>query len=84
MTVKELIYAEIEKLREENLDEFYEVVKRFAQIKSEQQKTGALSKLKRIKIQAPVDFAANLDLYLSGEKQIASDSEAALVYLKSE
>lgn len=75
MTTKELIYAEIDKLKEENLDELYEVVKRFAQIKSAQQKPSALSKLKRIKIQAPVDFAANLDLYLSGEKQIASDSD---------
>jgi len=75
MTVKELIYAEIDRLKEENLDELYEVVKRFAQIKSAQQKTGALSKLKRIKIQAPVDFAANLDLYLAGEKQIVNDSD---------
>ncbi len=75
MTVKELIYAEIEKLKAESLDELYEVVKRFAQIKSAQQKTSALSKLKRIKIQGPVDFAANLDLYLSGEKQIVNDSD---------
>jgi DNA polymerase/3'-5' exonuclease PolX len=74
MTVKELIHAEIDKLKEESLSGLYEVVKRFAQIKSAQQKTGALSKLKHIKIQAPVDFAANLDLYLSGEKRIASDS----------
>lgn len=73
MTARELIYAEIDKLGEENLDELYEVVKRFAQIKLEQRKPGALSKLKRIKIQAPADFATNIDLYLSGEKQIASD-----------
>lgn len=74
MTARELIYAEIDKLGEENLDELYEVVKQFAQIKLEQRKPGALSKLKRIKIQAPADFATNIDLYLSGEKQIASDS----------
>ncbi|MSP12566.1 MAG: hypothetical protein EXR62_06375 [Chloroflexi bacterium] len=73
MTVKDLIYAEIDKLEEENLSELYEVVKHFAQIKSPQHKTGALHKLKRIKIQAPEDFAANLDLYLSGEKQLAND-----------
>ena len=29
-----------------------------------------MSKLKRIKIDAPEDFAANLDLYLSGEKSV--------------
>lgn len=65
MNAKELIYAEIDKLKEESLNELYEVVKRFAEIKSARQKTGALAKLKRIKIQTPVDFAANLDLYLS-------------------
>lgn len=75
MTKKELIYAEIDKLKEENLDELYEVVKRFAQIKLAPQKSGALAKLKRVKIQAPVDFAANLDLYLNGEKQISSDTD---------
>ncbi len=33
-----------------------------------QKKTGILSKLKQIKIQAPEDFAQNIDLYLNGEK----------------
>lgn len=31
-------------------------------------KQGVLSKLKEIKIQAPEDFAQNIDLYLNGEK----------------
>ena len=69
MTIKELIYAEIDNIGEENLDELYEVVKRFVQAKATYQKKSTLSKLKQIKIQAPQDFAANLDLYLSGEKQ---------------
>lgn len=30
MTLKELIYAEISKIEEDNLDELYEFVKRFA------------------------------------------------------
>lgn len=72
MTVKELIYAEIDKVEEENLDALYEVVKRFNQIKTTS-KTGILSKLKQIKIQAPEDFAANLDLYLSGKKQLVNN-----------
>jgi hypothetical protein len=75
MTVKELIYTEIDKIGEESLDELYEIVQRFVQIKSNQHKAGALSKLRRIKIQAPADFAANLDLYLSGEKQLDSDPD---------
>jgi hypothetical protein len=60
MTVKDLIYAEIDKIGEENLDELYEVVQNFVHIKSNQHRTGALSKLRRIKIQAPEDFAAKL------------------------
>jgi hypothetical protein len=70
MTLKELIYEEINKLEEENLEELYQVVKRFAQVKSTTPKLGALAKLKRVKIQAPIDFTANLDLYLNGEKQV--------------
>jgi hypothetical protein len=73
MTIKELIYEEINKLEEENLSELSEVVKRFAQVKSPKPKLGALAKLKRVKIQAPVDFTANIDLYLNGEKQIEPD-----------
>jgi hypothetical protein len=32
-----------------------------------------MSRLKRIKIDAPENFAANLDLYLSGEKSVHPD-----------
>jgi len=71
MTLKELIYAEINKVEEDNLDELYEFVKQFANTKSTAKpKTGILNKLKRIKIQAPVDFATNIDQYMSGEKNL--------------
>ena len=71
MTLKELIYAEINKIEEDNLDELYEFVKQFANAKSiARPKTGILNKLKRIKIQAPVDFATNIDQYMSGEKNL--------------
>ncbi|MGL5833186.1 MAG: hypothetical protein ACRC1Z_08130 [Waterburya sp.] len=75
MTIKELIYAEIDGVGEENLVELYEVVKDFVEAKANQHKSGVLSKLKRVKIQASEDFAANLDLYLSGEKQFVNNSE---------
>ncbi len=75
MTMRELIDAEINKVGEENLGELYEVVKQFAQTRSVERKQGALSKLKRIKIEAPEDFAVNLDLYLSGEKPFASEPD---------
>lgn len=68
MTLKDSIEAEIDELEEDNLDELYELVKRFAETKA-QKKPGILSKLKQIKIQAPEDFAANVDLYLSNEKK---------------
>lgn len=64
MTIKDLIYAEIDKLEVENLDELYEIVKRFAQEKAGETQPGVLSRLKRIKTQAPEDFATNLDLDL--------------------
>jgi hypothetical protein len=71
MTLKELIYAEINKIEEDNLDELYQFVKQLAIAKSTAKpKTGILNKLKRIKIQAPVDFAANVDLYMNGEKNL--------------
>ncbi|MFM7427297.1 MAG: DUF2281 domain-containing protein [Elainella sp.] len=37
---------------------------------TQNQQAGALSKLKQIKIQAPADFAENLDRYLSGEQTV--------------
>ena len=71
MTLKELIYEEISKIEEDNLDELYEFVKRLAQAKpASKQKSGILTKLKQIKIQAPRDFASDIDLYMSGEKNI--------------
>jgi hypothetical protein len=33
-------------------------------------KPGIMAKLKDVKIEAPADFAANLDLYMSGEKRV--------------
>ncbi|MEE8302360.1 MAG: hypothetical protein V3S24_07980 [Candidatus Tectomicrobia bacterium] len=73
MTTKELIQAEIETLSEEELDELYAVIKHFAQSKRDAQQQSFMAKLKRIQIDAPEDFAANLDLYVSGEKRVEPD-----------
>ncbi len=73
MTTKEEIQAEIDSLNEEYLDELYLLIKDFAQSKVHQKKPSFMSKLKQIKINAPEDFAANIDLYLSGEKSVESD-----------
>lgn len=73
MTKKELIKAEIDNIDEEDLDEVYLLIKKFASSKQSGKKQSLMSQLKKIKIDGPEDFAANLDLYLSGEKQIDSD-----------
>jgi hypothetical protein len=70
MTLKEQIHAEIEKAGEENLEELHRLIRGFLASKATPCKPGILSKLQGIKIEAPVDFATNLDLYLSGEKRV--------------
>jgi hypothetical protein len=72
MTTKQRIHAEIDKVGEESLDELYDVVRKFV-VKASPPKGGIMSKLKGIAIDAPADFAANLDLYLSGEKRAGQD-----------
>lgn len=73
MTKKELIKAEIDNLDEEDLDEVYLLIKKFANSKQSGKKQSLMSQLKQIKIDGPEDFAANIDLYLSGEKRIEPD-----------
>lgn len=68
MTTKELIQAEVEQLREEDLDELYKLVKSFSESRKQIAGKSLMSKLRSIKIEAPEDFAANFDLYVSGEK----------------
>lgn len=69
MTTKVLIQAEIERVNEEDLDELYRVISTFVQSREQEQDTGQdiMSRLMRIKIEAPADFSTNLDLYMSGE-----------------
>lgn len=70
MTNKEKIYAEIDSISEEYFDELYLLIKKFAETKPVPNKPTFMSKLKCIEIDAPEDFTANLDLYLSGEKSV--------------
>jgi hypothetical protein len=66
-TIRELINVEIDKVDDNNLDELYATIKQFVQAKAAPQPS-VLARLKQIKIQAPEDFAQNLDQYLNGEK----------------
>jgi len=73
MITKELIHSEIDGVSDEYLDELYRVVKDFAASRKNGKKQSFMSKLKNIKIDAPEDFAANLDIYMSGEKRVESN-----------
>jgi hypothetical protein len=66
MTMKDLIKAEVDKVEEERLGELYEVVRRYSCVENPQ--PTLMDKLMEIQIDGPEDFAANFDLYLSGEK----------------
>ena len=77
MTKREAIQAELDSLSEEDLAKVLTVVKDIARAKEHatDAKPGLLSKLKRVKIDAPEYFSANLDLYMSGEKRLGGDED---------
>ena len=70
MITKELIHSEVDAISDEYLDELYNMIKKFVESRENGKKQSFMSKLKSIKIDAPEDFAANLDLYMSGEKRV--------------
>ncbi len=73
MITKELLHLEIDSLSDEYNEELYRVIKGFAATKTNGRNPSFMSKLKSIQIDAPEDFAANLDLYMSGEKRVEPD-----------
>ena len=68
MSTKELIKAEIENLNAEQLDQLYKVVRDLS-APEKPTSSSLMAKLKQIKFNGPEDFAANIDLYASGEKR---------------
>ena len=73
MTTKEMIIAEIDNLNEEELNEIYNLIRSFGGSSATGKKQSLMSSLLEIQIDGPEDFAANLDLYLSGEKREEHD-----------
>ena len=73
MSTKELIQAELETLSDEDLEALYAVIKHFIQSKRPARPRSLMVALRGIQIDAPADFAANLDLYVSGEKRVEPD-----------
>ncbi len=77
MTTKERVVAQLNKLGEDEMNHLLKIVEHMAQKEPQAEvprKPGLLSKLKQIKIEAPEDFASNLDSYTSGEKRIGDTS----------
>jgi len=73
MSTKELIQAELDSLSDEDLEALYTVIKHFIQSKRHAKPRSLIATLREIQIDAPPDFAANLDQYVSGEKRAESD-----------
>jgi hypothetical protein len=67
MTIKDLIKAEVDKVEEERLDELYRIVRTYSG--DEGSESTLMDRLMQIQIDGPEDFAANFDLYASGEKR---------------
>jgi hypothetical protein len=74
MTTKERIQAELEHLSEEDMAELLRVIQNRVQAGTGR-KPGLLSKLRQVQINAPEDFATNLEQYESGEKQIGGQTD---------
>ncbi len=68
MNIREEIVAKVQSLPENVLPEVFDLVNKLEENGDE--KPGLLKRLQKIKIQAPPDFAENIDLYMNGEKSI--------------
>jgi hypothetical protein len=75
MTTKELIVAEIDKLSGAELQELYALIREFTQMKRQSKPQSLMSRLKRIAIDGPADFAANHDAYVTGENRARPNSD---------
>jgi hypothetical protein len=73
MSTKELIHAELDVLSDKELEALYAVIKHFLESERPVKPRSLLATLRGIQIDAPPDFAANLDQYVSGEKRAKPD-----------
>lgn len=73
-TKRDLIKSEIDNVDEKYLDEIYNyVLAKNTQSKPPGKKESFMSQIKKIKIDAPVDFSTNYEQYIRGEKSIETD-----------
>jgi len=71
MTTKEILKAQIDGLDDQSTDAVLQFVRQLAALPPRPLKGDLLTRLQEVRIQGPPDFAANLDLYLSGEKSVS-------------
>ena len=67
---KETVKAEIDKVPEQHLEALLHFIKRFEGKRGALEGKDILESLRDIKIAGPKDFSQNIDLYLTGEKNI--------------
>ena len=65
MTTRDLIQGEIDRLDELSLQKIYGFIQQMSAQSEEKPSSGLLAKLRQIKLDGPVDFAENIDLYLN-------------------
>ncbi len=76
MPTKEMITAELENVPPERLEALYQIVKSLAQTQPAPPSGSFMAKLRAIKIDAPADFATDIDPYRNGEITTRLDPEA--------
>ncbi len=64
MINKELIKTEIDRIRDEDLDELYELIKRFAQSKKGREQLTFVERLLESQSDGPTNMTANYDHYV--------------------
>jgi len=79
MTTKELIQTELDRLSGEELEELFAVIKRYLQSKHQAAKPSLMSQLRAISIDAPEDFAAQHDRYVTGEKRADQNLQSLMI-----
>jgi hypothetical protein len=73
MSTKERIQAELDTLSSEDLDALYVLITEFIRSRRPAQKKSLMAVLRGVQIDAPRDFAANLDRYVDGAQRGESD-----------
>jgi hypothetical protein len=61
MDTRSLLHAEIDKLGPDELEQVFQLVRGISRSRDAAQAPGLLARLRRIEIDAPEDFAENLD-----------------------